>query len=163
MFHRSQTPRYAAGLAVTELGQTRFPWPGRMSALGQSRPRHLARKSTKVCNSLKADKISRPSGCKASSSSSVTKEYDHARQCQFRATGTQADTLEQRMEKAEIMRVLNDEPAFSKMFLSHILARSARVEEDLVDQLFNSTEKRLARVLLLMANFGKEGRPEAKD
>ena len=46
------------------------------------------------------------------------------------------------------------------MFLSHVLARSARVEEDLVDQLFNSTEKRLARVLLLMANFGKEGRPE---
>jgi CRP-like cAMP-binding protein len=47
------------------------------------------------------------------------------------------------------------------MFVSHILERSARVEEDLVDQLFNSTEKRLARVLLLMANFGKEGRPEA--
>ena len=65
-----------------------------------------------------------------------------------------------RVEKTEIMRVLQDEPAFSKMFLSHILARSARVEEDLVDQLFNSTEKRLARVLLLMANFGKEGRPE---
>jgi CRP/FNR family cyclic AMP-dependent transcriptional regulator len=65
-----------------------------------------------------------------------------------------------RVEKAEIMRVLQDEPAFSKMFLSHVLARSARVEEDLVDQLFNSTEKRLARVLLLMANFGKEGRPE---
>ena len=65
-----------------------------------------------------------------------------------------------RVEKAEIMRVLQEEPAFSKMFLSHVLARSARVEEDLVDQLFNSTEKRLARVLLLMANFGKEGRPE---
>jgi CRP/FNR family transcriptional regulator, cyclic AMP receptor protein len=65
-----------------------------------------------------------------------------------------------RVEKTEIMRVLQDEPAFSKMFLSHVLARSARVEEDLVDQLFNSTEKRLARVLLLMANFGKEGRPE---
>jgi CRP/FNR family transcriptional regulator, cyclic AMP receptor protein len=65
-----------------------------------------------------------------------------------------------RVEKAEIMRVLQDEPAFSGMFLSHVLARSARVEEDLVDQLFNSTEKRLARVLLLMANFGKEGRPE---
>ena len=64
------------------------------------------------------------------------------------------------VEKAEIMRVLQDEPAFSKMFLSHVLARSARVEEDLIDQLFNSTEKRLARVLLLMANFGKEGRPE---
>ena len=65
-----------------------------------------------------------------------------------------------RVEKAEIMRVLQDEPTFSKMFLSHVLARGARVEEDLVDQLFNSTEKRLARVLLLMANFGKEGRPE---
>jgi CRP/FNR family transcriptional regulator, cyclic AMP receptor protein len=65
-----------------------------------------------------------------------------------------------RVEKMEIMRVLQDEPAFSKMFLSHVLARSARVEEDLVDQLFNSTEKRLARVLLLMANFGKEGRPQ---
>jgi CRP-like cAMP-binding protein len=65
-----------------------------------------------------------------------------------------------RVEKAEIMRVLQEEPAFSKMFLSHVLARSARVEVDLVDQLFNSTEKRLARVLLLMANFGKEGRPE---
>ena len=65
-----------------------------------------------------------------------------------------------RVEKTEILRVLQDEPAFSQMFVSHILARNARVEEDLVDQLFNSTEKRLARVLLLMANFGKEGRPE---
>ena len=65
-----------------------------------------------------------------------------------------------RVEKAEIMRVIRDEPAFSHMFMSHILTRSARIEEDLVDQLFNSTEKRLARVLLLMANFGKEGRPE---
>ena len=46
------------------------------------------------------------------------------------------------------------------MFVSHILARNARVEEDLVDQLFNSTEKRLARLLLLLANFGKEGKPE---
>jgi len=65
-----------------------------------------------------------------------------------------------RVEKTEIVRVLHDEPAFSQMFVSHILTRNARVEEDLVDQLFNSTEKRLARVLLLMANFGKEGRPE---
>ena len=65
-----------------------------------------------------------------------------------------------RLEKTEVMRVLQDEPAFSEMFMSHILTRNARVEEDLVDQLFNSTEKRLARVLLLMANFGKEGRPE---
>ena len=54
----------------------------------------------------------------------------------------------------------SDEPAFSQMFVSHILARNARVEEDLADQLFNSTEKRLARLLLLLANFGKEGRTE---
>ena len=65
-----------------------------------------------------------------------------------------------RVEKAEIVQVLHDEPTFSQMFISHILARNVRVEEDLVDQLFNSTEKRLARVLLLLANFGKEGRPE---
>jgi CRP/FNR family transcriptional regulator, cyclic AMP receptor protein len=65
-----------------------------------------------------------------------------------------------RVEKTEIQRVLDDEPTFSQMFVSHILARSARVEEDLVDQLFNSTEKRLARLLLLLANFGKEGRPQ---
>jgi len=65
-----------------------------------------------------------------------------------------------RVDKTEIQRVLKKEPAFSQMFVSHILARNARVEEDLVDQLFNSTEKRLARLLLLLANFGKEGRPE---
>ncbi len=64
------------------------------------------------------------------------------------------------VDKIEMTRILQGEPAFSKMFISHILARSARVEEDLIDQLFNSTEKRLARVLLLLANFGKEGRPE---
>jgi CRP/FNR family cyclic AMP-dependent transcriptional regulator len=64
------------------------------------------------------------------------------------------------VEKTEIQRVLADQAAFSQMFVSHILTRNARVEADLVDQLFNSTEKRLARVLLLMANFGKEGRPE---
>lgn len=64
-----------------------------------------------------------------------------------------------RVEKAEMLRVLREEPAFSQLFIAHILARNARVEEDLVDQLFNSTEKRLAR-LLLLANFGKEGRPE---
>jgi CRP/FNR family cyclic AMP-dependent transcriptional regulator len=64
-----------------------------------------------------------------------------------------------RLEKAAIIHVLR-EPAFSRMFVSHLLARSIRVEEDLVDQLFNSSEKRLARALLLLANFGKEGRPE---
>jgi CRP/FNR family cyclic AMP-dependent transcriptional regulator len=77
------------------------------------------------------------------------------------ATATaMTDCVTMRVEKAEILRVLQEEPAFSQMFISHILARTARVEEDLVDQLFNSTEKRLARVLLLLANFGKEGRPE---
>lgn len=70
------------------------------------------------------------------------------------------DCVTMRVEKKEIQRVLLDEPAFSQMFVTHILARNARMQEDLVDQLFNSTEKRLARVLLLLANFGKEGRPE---
>jgi CRP/FNR family transcriptional regulator, cyclic AMP receptor protein len=66
-----------------------------------------------------------------------------------------------RLDKAAIVRVLHDEPNFSEIFMSYILARNARVEEDLVDQLFNSSEKRLARVLLLMAHFGKEGKPAA--
>ena len=70
---------------------------------------------------------------------------------------TECETMQ--VTKEEIQRVLRDEPSFSQMFVSHILTRIARVEEDLVDQLFNSTEKRLAR-LLLLANFGKEGRPE---
>ena len=65
-----------------------------------------------------------------------------------------------RLEKAAIIRVLHEEPAFSEMFVSHLLARTIRVEADLVDQLFNSSEKRLARALLLLANFGKEGTPE---
>jgi CRP/FNR family transcriptional regulator, cyclic AMP receptor protein len=65
-----------------------------------------------------------------------------------------------RLEKATMIRVLHDEPAFSEMFVSHLLARTVRVEADLVDQLFNSSEKRLARALLLLANFGKDGRPE---
>jgi len=65
-----------------------------------------------------------------------------------------------RVGKKEIQRLLQEEPKFSQMFMSHILARKDRVEEDLIDQLFNSTEKRLARLLLLLANFGKEGRPE---
>jgi CRP-like cAMP-binding protein len=65
-----------------------------------------------------------------------------------------------RLEKVAIIRVLHEEPAFSGMFISHLLERTIRVEADLVDQLFNSSEKRLARALLLLANFGKEGRPE---
>jgi CRP/FNR family cyclic AMP-dependent transcriptional regulator len=65
-----------------------------------------------------------------------------------------------RLDKAGVVRVLHEEPKFSEAFMTFLLARNARVEEDLVDQLFNSSEKRLARVLLLMANFGKEGKPE---
>lgn len=65
-----------------------------------------------------------------------------------------------RIDKSAITRVIHDEPAFSGLFVAHILARNVRVESDLVDQLFNSTEKRLARALLLLANFGKEGKPE---
>jgi len=59
-----------------------------------------------------------------------------------------------------MLGTLNDEPEFSNFFIDHLLSRYLRIEEDLVDQLFNSSEKRLARVLLLLANFGKEGKPE---
>jgi CRP/FNR family transcriptional regulator, cyclic AMP receptor protein len=65
-----------------------------------------------------------------------------------------------RVEKAEMIRVLHAEPTFAEVFTAHLLTRNSRVEEDLVDQLFNSSEKRLARTLLLLANFGKEGKPE---
>jgi CRP-like cAMP-binding protein len=65
-----------------------------------------------------------------------------------------------RISKADITRVIHEEPAFAELFIAHLLARNSRVEEDLVDQLFNSSEKRLARTLLLLANFGKEGLPE---
>jgi len=65
-----------------------------------------------------------------------------------------------RLEKTAIMRVLHEEPAFSELFMSHLLTRTIRVEADLVDQLFNSGEKRLARALLLLANLVKEGKPE---
>jgi CRP/FNR family transcriptional regulator, cyclic AMP receptor protein len=77
------------------------------------------------------------------------------------ATATaMTDCVIMRVGTLEMQRALNRQPSFSRMFLSHVLTRSARVEEDLVDQLFNSTEKRLARLLPLLANFGKEGRPE---
>ncbi|HLY19723.1 MAG TPA: Crp/Fnr family transcriptional regulator [Bryobacteraceae bacterium] len=66
-----------------------------------------------------------------------------------------------RLAKPAMMRLLRYEPAFSGLVLSYVLSRNIRIEEDLIDQLFNSSEKRLARVLLLLANFGKEGRPDA--
>ena len=65
-----------------------------------------------------------------------------------------------RVEKAEMIRVLHVEPTFAEMFMAHLLTRNSRIEEDLVDQLFNSSEKRLARTLLVLANFGKESEPE---
>jgi CRP/FNR family cyclic AMP-dependent transcriptional regulator len=73
---------------------------------------------------------------------------------------TMTDCVIMRFDKATMVRVLLDEPKFSEVFMAFLLTRKARVEEDLVDQLFNSSEKRLARVLLLMAKFGKEGRIE---
>ncbi len=65
-----------------------------------------------------------------------------------------------RLEKSALMRVLRKEADFAEMFLMHVLSRNIRFEADLVDQLFNSSEKRLARVLLLLANFGKAGEPQ---
>jgi CRP/FNR family cyclic AMP-dependent transcriptional regulator len=65
-----------------------------------------------------------------------------------------------KLRKTTAIRMLRDDAAFSELFLAHLLSRNIRIEEDLVDQLFNSSEKRLARVLLLLANFGKEGKPE---
>jgi CRP/FNR family cyclic AMP-dependent transcriptional regulator len=65
-----------------------------------------------------------------------------------------------KIDKKSMMEVLHREHAFSDMFVAYLLARNIRYEEDLVDQLFNSSEKRLARILLLLAHFGKEGKPE---
>jgi CRP/FNR family transcriptional regulator, cyclic AMP receptor protein len=65
-----------------------------------------------------------------------------------------------RLEKAGVVRALHEDLAFSELFLSYLMARSIRMQEDLVDQLLNSTEKRLARLLLILANYGKEDRPE---
>jgi CRP-like cAMP-binding protein len=71
-----------------------------------------------------------------------------------------ADSTIVRIEKGAMVQALHDRIEFSEKFMAYLLARNVRVEEDLVDQLFNSSEKRLARILLLLANFGKEGRPE---
>jgi CRP-like cAMP-binding protein len=62
--------------------------------------------------------------------------------------------------KAAMLTALHSEPKFSEMFMAYLLTRNSRIEEDLIDQLFNSSEKRLARLLLLLANFGKEGSPQ---
>jgi CRP/FNR family transcriptional regulator, cyclic AMP receptor protein len=70
------------------------------------------------------------------------------------------DSVITRLDKSTMVRMLRDEADFSELFTAHLLARTIRVEEDLVDQLFNSSEKRLARALLLLANFGKDGKRE---
>jgi CRP/FNR family cyclic AMP-dependent transcriptional regulator len=77
---------------------------------------------------------------------------------------TTATAIEQslitRIPKAEMIATLHDQPGFSELFMADLLSRNSRIEEDLIDQLFNSSEKRLARVLLLLANFGKEATVE---
>jgi len=75
------------------------------------------------------------------------------------ATATEDTTL-LRLRKKAMVRLLHTDPRFSELFTAHLLSRNIRFEEDLVDQLFNSSEKRLARVLLLLAHFGKEGKQE---
>ena len=65
-----------------------------------------------------------------------------------------------RLEKETMIATIHNEPEFSELFMTYLLSRNSRIEEDLIDQLFNSSEKRLARLLLLLANFGKEGKPE---
>jgi len=70
------------------------------------------------------------------------------------------DSEVMRVAKAEMLRVLHAEPTFAELFTAHLLTRNSRIEEDLVDQLFNSSEKRLARILLILANFGKAGEPQ---
>ena len=70
------------------------------------------------------------------------------------------DSIITRVDKSTMVRMLRDQPNFSELFMAHLLARTIRVEADLVDQLFNSSEKRLARALLLLANFGKDGKQE---
>jgi CRP/FNR family cyclic AMP-dependent transcriptional regulator len=70
------------------------------------------------------------------------------------------DATVMRVEKAEMLRLLHAEPDFAEVFTAHLLTRNSRVEADLADHLFNSSEKRLARALLLLANFGKDGKPE---
>jgi CRP-like cAMP-binding protein len=75
------------------------------------------------------------------------------------ATALEESTV-MRIDKAAMIRVLRDEPSFAELFMSHLLSRNIRVEEDLIDQLFNSSEKRLARILLLLAHYGKESKVE---
>jgi CRP/FNR family transcriptional regulator, cyclic AMP receptor protein len=80
--------------------------------------------------------------------------------CMATATALDASTI-LRIEKAAMILVLHDESSFSELFMAYLLSRNVRIQEDLVDHLFNSAEKRLARILLLLAHYGKEGKPES--
>ena len=71
-----------------------------------------------------------------------------------------AESVVVRIEKEEMVRLLKEEPLFSEMFTTHLLSRTMRIEADLIDQLFNSSARRLARLLLILANYGNEGKPE---
>ena len=75
------------------------------------------------------------------------------------ATAIQPSTIS-RVKKGPLVRLIHQEPAFAKLFISYLLSRMGRVEEDFVDRLFNFSEKRLARILLLLRRFGKESRAE---
>ena len=70
------------------------------------------------------------------------------------------DSVITSITKEAMLAALHDEPKFSEMFMAYLLTRNSRIEEDLIDQLFNSSERRLARMLLLLANFGKQGSPQ---
>ena len=84
----------------------------------------------------------------------------NGRQVRIATTTAMEDCLITSITKAEMIALLHTEPKFSEMFMAYLLTRNSRVEEDLIDQLFNSSEKRLARLLLLLAHFGKEGSPQ---
>ena len=73
---------------------------------------------------------------------------------------TMEDCVIMSITKSAMITTLHDEPKFSELFMAYLLTRNSRIEEDLIDQLFNSSERRLARLLLLLANFGKEGNPQ---
>ena len=76
-------------------------------------------------------------------------------------TTAMEDCLVTVITKKAMLAVLHDQPKFSELFMAYLLTRNSRIEEDLIDQLFNSSEKRLARLLLLLANFGKDGSPQS--
>jgi len=79
--------------------------------------------------------------------------------CTASATALEESTI-MRIDKDAMIRILREEPTFAELFISHLLSRNIRIEDDLVDQLFNSSETRLARILLLLAHFGKENKVE---